>query len=88
MKILAAYTKIGDKGLQKVFKDFVLEEIENIELEKLDYVSDILYRLSYSNSNEIRQFNKEIASQLMRVDDPMGVLKKMKKFLYLIIFLQ
>ena len=77
LEILEYYGKINDVSLQECFIEFVKENpnaADNLEL-----VSDLLTRLSYSNSGEIFTFRKEIAKQLLEVENPIESLGRIEK---------
>lgn len=79
IKVISAYSKIQDNELQKAFQDYVRENQENINLEKIEYVSEVLTRLSLSNSNEIFTFRKELANQILNSNEPLEVLTKVEE---------
>ncbi len=79
MKIIAVYSKISDHDMKKIFKDYVIEEDEKINMENIDLAPDLLARLSYSNSSEIRSLKKELATELLRCDDPFDSLDKIER---------
>ena len=78
MKVILAYSKIQDVIIQKEFKKYVTELGANIDVEKIEYVSEVLSRLSLSNSSEIFAFRKEIATQILRTEDPLESLSKIE----------
>ena len=78
IKVISAYSKIQDFELQKAFKEYVMEFGTNIDVEKIEYVSEILSRLALSNSNEIFTFRKELATQLLKSDNPLESLSKIE----------
>ena len=78
MKVITAYSKIQDVELQKVFKEYVMEFYTNIDVEKIEYVSEVLSRLSLSNSSEIFTFRKELATQILETNNPLESLSKIE----------
>ena len=78
MKVISAYSKIQDVELQKAFKEYVMEFGTNIDVEKIEYVSEVLSRLSLSNSNEIFTFRKELATQILKSNNPLESLSKIE----------
>lgn len=78
MKVIAAYSKIQDVELQKVFKEYVIEFATNIDVEKIEYVSEVISRLSLSNSSEIFTFRKELATQILKSNNPLESLSKIE----------
>lgn len=78
LKIISTYSKIQDVALQKSFKEYIIEFGSNVEIEKLDYVSEVLSRLSFSNSSEIFNFRKELATQILKTSNPLECLSKIE----------
>ena len=78
MKVITAYSKIQDVELQKVFKEYVIEFATNIDVEKIEYVSEVISRLSLSNSSEIFTFRKELATQILKSNNPLESLSKIE----------
>lgn len=78
MKVISAYSKIQDVELQKAFKEYVMEFGTNIDVEKIEYVSEVLSRLSLSNSSEIFTFRKELATQILKSNNPLDSLSKIE----------
>ena len=77
LKILDFYNKIDDKDLQNTFVEFVKDNLDLV-IDRLELVSDILCRLSFSNSPEIYQFRTALAKQLLELDNPMEGLEKIE----------
>jgi len=78
IKILFEYSKIENYELKEMFMDFVLNEDENKLYDKLKYVSEVLERLSSSNSAEMIRFAKQLASQIIYTDNPINNLNKIE----------
>lgn len=78
MKVITAYSKIQDVEFQKAFKEYVMEFGNNINIEKIEYVSEVLSRLSLSNSSEIFTFRKELATQILKSNNPLESLSKIE----------
>lgn len=78
MKVISEYSKIQDVELQKAFKEYVMEFGTNIDVEKIEYVSEVLSRLSLSNSSEIFTFRKELATQILKSNNPLESLSKIE----------
>ena len=78
MKVITAYSKIQDVELEKAFKEYVMEFGTNIDAEKIEYVSEVLSRLSLSNSSEIFTFRKELATQILKSNNPLESLGKIE----------
>lgn len=78
LRMIAAYSKINDAVLQKNFREYVNENSENIDFDKLNLVSKVLERLSYSNSSEISNFRASLAKQILASQTPMETLEKIE----------
>ena len=78
MKVISEYSKIQDVALQNAFKEYVMEFGTNIDVEKIEYVSEVLLRLSLSNSSEIFTFRKELAMQILKSNNPLESLSKIE----------
>lgn len=82
MKVISVYSKIQDVEVQEVFKKYIMEFETNIDVEKIqdvsEYVSEILSRLSLSNSSEIFTFRKELALQILKSKNPTENLSKIE----------
>lgn len=78
LKVISAYSKIQDVEIQKAFKEYVMEFETNIDVEKIEYVSEVLSRLSLSNSSEIFTFRKELATQILKSNNPLESLSKIE----------
>lgn len=79
IKVISEYSKIQDVELQKLFKEYTLELDTNIDIEKIEDVSKLLLRFMYSNSSEIFTFRKELATQILKSDDPLKYLNKVEE---------
>ncbi len=78
LKVVSVYSKIQDVALQESFKEYVLSTEEDFNIEKIEYVSEVLSRLSLSNSSEIFTFRKELAIQILKTDNPLESLSKIE----------
>ena len=78
MKVISAYSKINDVLLQNEFKIYIMKFENNIDIENLEYVSDVLLRLSLSNSSEIRNFKIEIAKEILKSQNTLENLNKIE----------
>ena len=78
LKIISVYSKIQDFELQNIFKKYIIENEKQIDIEKVDVISEVLSRLEYSNSIEISLFKNNLANKLIATDDPIGNLKKIE----------
>ena len=79
LKVISEYSKIQDVVLQNVFKEYVMELGNKIDIEKIEYVSEVLSRLSLSNSSEIFTFRKELATQILNSNNPLESLSKIEE---------
>ncbi len=75
--ILGCY-KIQDAVLEQELKDYITEFEDTIASDKIKFVAELLSRLSLSNSSEIFAFRKELATQLLKSDDPLEDFSKIE----------
>ena len=78
LKVIAAYTKIHDVALQQAFQEFVMDAGADLDMDKIEFVSDVLSRLSLSNSSEIFTFRKQLAVQILKSDNPIETLNRIE----------
>lgn len=78
LKIVPKYLKIQDEKLRETFKKYVLKFDKNIDIEKFEYVSEVLSRISLSNSSEIFTFREELATQILNTINPIKSLNKVE----------
>lgn len=78
LKIASEFSKIKDINLREMYKNFILDEGNEIDIEKTNCVADVLSRLSLSNSSEMATFKKELASQILATDEPIQSLNKIE----------
>ena len=78
IKVIESFIKIKDVKLQEAFKEYVSECTEELEMEKINYIAEVLHRLSISNSQEMVTFRKELASQILKSDNPIESLNKIE----------
>ncbi len=78
LKIIAEYQKIPDCDLRDTFKEYCCEEDSNLEDDKISTIVTALEKLSYSNSSEMYKLKKSIASQVIKLPDPLEKLDKME----------
>jgi len=78
LRVISVYSKIEDVELQKAFKEYVQEYGNDIDIDKIDCVSEVLSRLTLSNSSEIFTFRKELAFQILKSDNPIESLNKIE----------
>lgn len=82
LKIIAEYYKIlnlQDVEANNMFKEYVIEYQDKINIEKMNYVYEIIRRLSQSNSSELFRVRKELATQLLELDSPLEELTKIEQ---------
>lgn len=78
LKVITEYSKIQDLTVQDAFKQYIVEFGNDIEIEKIEYVSEVLSRLSVSNSSEMFNFRREIGLQILKSDNPLESLTKIE----------
>jgi len=78
LKIIAEYQKIPDYDLRDIFKEYCSENDSNLEDDKISTIVTVLEKLSYSNSSEMYKLKKSIASQVIKLSEPLEKLDKME----------
>ena len=78
MKVILAYSKIQDAISKQVFKETIMNLGSDVNIEKIEYISEIILRLSLSNSSEMFTFRYELASQLLNSNNPLESLSKIE----------
>lgn len=78
LKVISAYSKLQDVELQKAFREYVTEFSKDITIENIENVSEVVSRLSLSNSSEIFTFRKELATQILKSTNPLESLEKIE----------
>ncbi len=78
LKVISAYSKIQDESLKKSFQEYIKEFDKDINVEKIEYISKVLSSLSLSNSSEIFRFRKELATQILKSNNPVETLGKIE----------
>lgn len=79
LKIIEAYSKIADISLQDIFANFVKGNVETIDVNRLEELTDILYRLSFSNSSEMLAFRTTLATQILANPNPSEALDRVEE---------
>ena len=78
LKVISAYYKIQDKSLKNIFEEYVRKYGTNINIEHIEYVSEVLSRLLLSNSSEIFTFRNELATQILKSKNPLEILNEIE----------
>lgn len=78
-KCVLAFLKINDDIYKIIFKEYIKELGNKIDIEKIDCISEVISRLVYSNSIELSSFGSQIFAQLMNTEDPLDTLTKLEK---------
>ena len=78
MKVISSYFKIHDIVLQNKFKELVMSFDSTISVDKIEEISEVLSRLSLSNSSEMFTFRYELATQLLNSNNPLESLNKIE----------
>lgn len=79
LKIIESYSKIADAELQNVFAAYVRGNVETIDVNKLKDLTEILYRLSFSNSSEMLAFRTNLATQILSNPKPNEALDRVEE---------
>lgn len=78
LKIIAEYQKIPDYDLRDTFREYCSENVSDLEDDKIRTIVTALEKLSYSNSSEMYKLKKSIASQVIKLPEPLEKLDKME----------
>ena len=82
LKIIKEFEKIEDTELRNVFGEFcktsMKAEINELILENIESISEVLKRLSLTNSTEMFKFRTELANQILKTNDPIRNFEKME----------
>jgi hypothetical protein len=71
IKILNEYSNIKNKKIRKLYSNYVSTNYENINMDNLDKISQILFRVEMSNSSELQAFGDVIANQVLNHENPL-----------------
>ncbi len=71
LKILAVYNSIRDYRLKNVVSRYFKNHKNEINADKIETIVEILKRLEYSNSIELRSFGEQIATLILNSDNPL-----------------
>ena len=78
IRVLNTFLDIEDVTLQNAFKEYMAECVDEIDIEKIEYMAQVLHRLSSSNSSEMFAFRKQLAVQILASDEPIASLDKIE----------
>lgn len=76
LRIIFEIYKINDEVLEQVFKEYILDNVD--DLTNLQLIGDILFRISYSNSEEIKALRKSLAYQILHTKNPVESFNKIE----------
>lgn len=78
-RILSELLKVKDSNLRNILKDYILNNNEFVEIEKIKTLSILLKKINSSNSLEILNFKSEISNMLLDTDNPLDNLKNIEE---------
>ena len=78
VKLAEAYDKIEDYGLCKLFIEYFTDKSITINSKVIDMASEVLNRIMTSNSKELFNFRIAIATEVLKMDDPLKTLQKIE----------
>lgn len=78
LKIASEYLKIQDYEMRQFFIQNIKEYGKSVDIEKIKYISDILTKISLSNSNEIFAVRRELVIQILNTTNPTETLDKIE----------
>ncbi len=76
--ILEEYKRVPD-NLKDIYKNYISENKDHIDENKIKFVSDLLIRISYSNASELSSHVNSLATMLLQSDDPLNKLDQIEK---------
>lgn len=79
LKIIDSYLKIKDPSSALAFKTVMMDNASLIDVDKIDYVYELLVRMIYSNSLEVQLFKNQLFVQLSKTDNPIESLEKIEE---------
>ena len=71
IRILNEYRNINNIKIRKLFSNYVTKNYENINMDNLDKISQVLFRIDTSNSSELQAFGDLVANQVLSHEDPL-----------------
>lgn len=78
LNILKHYGRITNEKIRKLFSNYISTHYETINIENLDKISQILFKIEMSNSGELQAFGDLIASEVLAVEDPLQYFTKIE----------
>lgn len=70
LKVSTVFLKIKEEKIQKVFQEYIEESSENFDINKIDELYNLIFRLETTNSVEMYTCGKGIILQLLSCDNP------------------
>ena len=77
-KVLNCYKLITKESLQKHFANYVYERYNDLSEDKIELMTDLLYKVDTSNSEEIAKQSDAFATALLESDNPLESFKKVE----------
>ena len=78
LRVAASYSKIVGSSFDPKFKEYIQKMGDKPDTAKIDIITELISRLDYSNSLEIREFRNSILPLLMESENPLEKLEKME----------
>lgn len=78
IKILNTYKEL-EFSVRSIFKEYIVNNFEEISIDRIDLIAEIFIKLSYSNSTEIFSFRDNLARQLLVTDNPIENIERIEK---------
>ena len=78
IRILNEYRKINNKKIRKLYSNYISSNYDSINMENLDKISQILFRIEMSNSSELQAFGDLIANQVLNNENPLQYFSKIE----------
>jgi len=78
LRIVSIYLNMKKNGLEKSLVKYIKDNALSIDRNKIEFVEEVLFRLSLSNSSEIWRIRNELASQILSSSSPIKTLEKIE----------
>lgn len=78
LKIAIEYDKLTDEITRNHFREYITENKDNIDFDKLSDITNILVRISTGNSLELLSLEKPLIETVLKTENPEETLKKIE----------
>ena len=78
LKVLENYLNLKDNSLKEEFKNYIINTNYNIDVNKIDYIAEVLNKLSKTNSQELYNYRTNFARLILKTKNPIASLDKIE----------